>query len=121
MIKRLLHFSFWIPAALFVVHQILQKGVAINLSFIDDYLDPFCLGALVPPLLLIEREWLFKQTHFAKIEFVILLLVLMLASEWLLPFLSSEFVADPFDALAIFIGGCWFWWFRGKVGIIPKG
>lgn len=114
MIKRLLHFSFWIPAALFVVHQILQKELAIHLSFIDAYLDPFCLGALVPTLLLIEREWLFKQTHFSKIEFAILLLVLMLASEWLLPFLSSEFVADPFDAFAIFLGGCWFWWFQGE-------
>tara|TARA_R110002050_G_scaffold226139_1_gene361966 strand:+ start:125 stop:490 length:366 start_codon:yes stop_codon:yes gene_type:complete len=121
MIKRLLHFSFWIPAALFIVHQILQKGLAIHLSFIDAYLDPFCLGALVPPLLLIEREWLFKQTHFSKIEFVILLLVLMLASEWLLPFLSSEFVADPFDAFAIFLGGCWFWWLQRGVGIMPQG
>lgn len=108
--KSLLHFSFLVPLAAFLFHQIGQKILDWSLPFLDFYLDPFCFGALIPPLLLIERKWLFKQTKFSKLEFVMLLLVLIIFSEVLIPLLSSNFTADPFDALGIFLGGCWYWW-----------
>jgi hypothetical protein len=114
MMKRFLHFSFWIPACAFLLHQLLQKGLNFSLPLIDFYLDPFCFGALVPPLLLLERQWLFKQAHFSKLEFGILLIMLVIFSEVVLPFISPNFVGDPIDAVLIVLGGGWFWWLGRK-------
>jgi hypothetical protein len=112
MIRRLLHYSFIIPTVAFLLHQIIQKIAGISAPWFDNYLDPFCFGAIVPPLLLEERAFLFKRTYFTKLEFIILLLILVLFSEILLPFVSSNFVADSIDAILILIGGSWFLWLR---------
>tara|TARA_R110002049_G_scaffold304001_4_gene498821 strand:+ start:1305 stop:1655 length:351 start_codon:yes stop_codon:yes gene_type:complete len=109
MMKRLWHFSFLLPSIAFLLHQLMQKLLNIPFPIIDNYLDPFCFGALIPPLLLIERQLLFKQTEFPQLEFIILLLILVIFSEILLPLVSSNFFADPLDAVFILLGGIWFW------------
>lgn len=107
--KRVTHFSFWFPAILFITHQLSQKVLGLHIPFIDFYLDAFCFGAIVPVLMLIERQWLFKQSRYSSVEFVSLLIFLILVSEVLLPFISTNFIADMYDALAILLGGVWFW------------
>ncbi len=110
MIKRLLHYSFLVPCLAFFVHQFIQKVVGFSLPLADNYLDPFCFGALVPPLLLLERKLLFNQTNYAKLELILLLIVLVIFSEVFLPFISDRFIADPIDMGLIVLGGGWFWW-----------
>ncbi len=110
--KRVTHFSFWFPAFLFVIHQLLQKVMGLHIPFIDFYLDAFCFGAIVPVFVLIERQWWFDQSQFTKVEFAILLIFLILVSEVGLPYLSNNLITDFYDALAILLGGVWFWTFQ---------
>jgi hypothetical protein len=109
MIKHLLHYSFLLPSVAFLVHQITQKIIGFSFPFIDNYLDPFCFGALVPPLLLMERKLIFNELAYSKLEILVLLTILVIFSEVLLPFIDTRFIADPIDACLIVLGGGWYW------------
>ncbi len=106
--KAFINYSFLLPAILFLVHQIIQKGFQINLPILDAYLDPFCLGALAVPIMQYERKLFFNQAHFQLIEVIISAIVLIAFSEGLLPLLSNNFIADPWDVVFILIGIGWF-------------
>ena len=110
MIKRLLHYSFLVPCVAFFAHQIIHKIVGLSFPLADNYLDPFCFGALVPPLLLLERKLLFNQTNYSKLELMLLLIVLVVFSEVFLPFVSDRFIADSIDVGLIVLGGGWYRW-----------
>ena len=107
-----LHFSFWVPALLFVIHQILQKLIGVEIPFVDFYIDPFCFSALTMPLYMWERKMLFHQSGISKLEMLVLLTFLILFSEVVLPYFSSQFIADLLDVLMILLGGVWFYCFR---------
>ena len=108
--RPFLHFSFYIPAALFITHQIMQKGMGIQFRFFDFYLDPFCFSALIVPLFVWERKLLFKRTNISKLELCILVLFLIIFSEVILPYFFPQFVADVTDVFAIVLGGFWYSW-----------
>ena len=112
--NALAHFSFLIPAFLFLIHQILQKGFGVQFWFIDSYLDPFCLGALIIPIYQLERKILFKQNVISTLEKVLLILFTIIISEILIPSFFENFTQDIWDALAIIIGSIWFMLFRNK-------
>jgi hypothetical protein len=106
-----LHFSFWVPAFFFIIHQILQKLIGVEIPLVDFYIDPFCFSALTMPFYVWERKILFHQSGISKLEMSILLTFLILFSEVVLPYFSSQFVADLLDVLMILLGGVWFYCF----------
>jgi|TARA_B110001469_G_scaffold122756_1_gene133849 hypothetical protein len=108
----LLHVSFLVPAFLFIIHQILQKLIGVEIPLVDFYIDPFCFSALTIPIYVWERKILFHQSGISKLEMSILLTFLILFSEVVLPYFSSQFVADLLDVLMILLGGVWFYCFR---------
>lgn len=106
--RRFLSYGFLGPAILFILHQVLQKLLGINLPLADACLDPFCFGALVPHFLEWERTRLFRRKPLSRLDLVILALYLALLSEWLLPAISDRFTADFYDVVCIFSGCLWF-------------
>jgi hypothetical protein len=108
----LLHVSFLVPAFLFIIHQIFQKLIGVEIPLVDFYIDPFCFSALTIPIYVWERKILFHQSGISKLEMSILLTFLILFSEVVLPYFSSQFVADLLDVLMILLGGVWFYCFR---------
>ncbi len=106
--KTFIHYSFLIPLTLFLLHQIIQKIAQVNLPFLDNYLDPFCLGALVIPLFKLERKYLYKSREISRLEMVLTISYVILISELILPYFFPNFVSDIWDALAITTGFVWF-------------
>tara|TARA_B110000503_G_scaffold108355_1_gene162045 strand:- start:1641 stop:2033 length:393 start_codon:yes stop_codon:yes gene_type:complete len=113
--KVFLHFSFWIPAALFIGHQIMQKIIEIQFSPFDLYLDPFCFSAIAISLWTLERKLLFNQSTISKLEVRMLVLFLILYSEFFLPYFFPQFVFDLWDVVMILLGYFWFYLFKNKL------
>lgn len=106
--KRLLwHYSFIVPAVLFLLHQITQHLLGVPISFLDAYLDPFCLGALTLYGVRIERKLLFNRS-LPIVDTLLATVFLIVVSEGLFPYLSERFVRDWWDAVAIASGAMWF-------------
>jgi hypothetical protein len=106
--KTFLHFSFLIPCILFLSHQITQKLIQYPLPFFDNYLDSFCLGALVIPLFQLERKYIYKSSKISRLEMVLVISYVILISELFLPYFFPNFVSDIWDALGISTGFVWF-------------
>jgi len=88
----------------FLIHQILQKGLEVNIPFLDNYLDPFCLGVIAAFLFGLQHRWLFPERKISTLELLVLIAMLSLISEVLFPYLSDQFVADWRDVVAIALG-----------------
>lgn len=106
--KTLSHFSFWLPAVLFLLHQCTQKLAHISIPILDNYLDPFCFISIAFPLLQLERKKIYSLNTFSLTELFVYFIVLAFSAEYLLPLISSNFVSDLFDILVMFIGLIWF-------------
>lgn len=108
MIKQFQSYSFWIPLLLFSIHQIIQKGFQINIPVVDDYLDPFCLGAIALHAFTWEQNYLFEKDQISIIEICLVVLFLAWVTEILFPIWSNQFTEDAMDFVAIVFGAIWF-------------
>lgn len=106
--KQHWHYSGLIPISAFFIHQVLQKALNFPMPLLDNYLDPFCLGALGIYGLQLERKWLFDQPALTKTDILLATLFLVIVSEIVFPFFSNKFVPDWIDAVSISLGVCWF-------------
>lgn len=97
-----------IPLALFVLHQLMQKVLGVHVAVMDNYLDPFCLGALGLYAIQLERRWLFGINRLSKVDILLVTVFLILVSEVLFPYFSTRFIQDSRDAISISLGACWF-------------
>lgn len=106
--KQLLwHYSFIVPAILFLLHQVMQRALGVAMPFLDAYLDPFCLGALALHGVRLERKFLFNRP-LPPVDTLVITLFLIAVSEVLFPYFSDEFAGDWWDAVAIASGALWF-------------
>lgn len=97
---------YFLCATLFVVHQLLQKVLAVNVPFVDDFLDSFLLLPLVLHIILMERYWLFGIKEPLSIYTIVAFFILIsIVSEIVFPWLSPRFTADAWDVLAFALGG----------------
>lgn len=106
--KLVRNLSLSLPLFLFLGHQCLQKVLKINFSLIDNYLDPFSLGAIVPHLVLAEHRFFYAKQTLSYPELLIIFILLSVASEIIFPWLNDQFISDWFDTVAIFTGLLWF-------------
>ena len=89
---------------LFVLHQVLEKGLAIRLPFIDNYLDdllcmPILLGALLG-----EQYDLVGRQALNWVQIVITFLIVAIVFEFFLPGVSVKYTADVWDVVCYGIG-----------------
>jgi hypothetical protein len=103
---------FIICLVLFIVHQIITKGMNIQLGWIDNYLDSFLAMPVILTLWLAERRWLFKQGSsylLPLLHVVMATLYISLVSEMVFPLLSRRFTADWRDVVCYAVGSILFY------------
>ena len=87
---------------LFITHQVLQKGLHIQLGLADRYLDNLTAMPVILTLYQAEKIWLFKKAKTFRLslpEIVIATFYIILITEILFPFLSKNFTGDWIDIL----------------------
>ncbi|GAB3334109.1 hypothetical protein GCM10027429_14970 [Marivirga atlantica] len=112
--KILFHYGFIIPVLAFTIHQVLEIIFEIHIPFLDNYLDPFCAGAIMLHALAIERK-VILDNKLTYLDVVIAIVLLSIIVEVLFPYLSSRFTADIYDLLSFITGGIWFLLTRGDL------
>lgn len=103
---------FIICALLFVVHQVLQKGLDITFPLVDRYLDNLLTMPIILSLLLVERQYLFKRGkayRLSALDVAIATVFIALISEILFPLLSQKFTTDWWDVVFLALGSLIFY------------
>ena len=95
---------------LFLLHQLLQRGLGIDVPFVNDYFDPFACAILGLTALRWERQhlWHDRKVALRWYEIVLATLFLAVVSEELFSRLSDSFYHDPYDYLAFAIGAVFY-------------
>lgn len=104
----------------FLLHQIGQKIIGIQVPLLDQYLDTFLMAPLLLTGLLAEWRDLYqlgKGYVFSVFEVTLISLFLCFVSEILFPFFSDGFTADFFDVIAILSGGLFFYFFLNRPSV----
>jgi hypothetical protein len=105
--KLLVHPVFLFALLLLGVHQLTQKWLCFSIPWADNWLDPFLMPIILGTLTLWEqRVWFHRDSKFQMSlpQTFSLALLLSIASELVLPWLSPKFTADWLDVLVIFAG-----------------
>ena len=96
---------FTICAALFLVHQVLQKFMNISVPLIDNYLDPLLFMPILLHLIKLEREFFLKRKYTFSIWQIILWTIAMsIVAEYFFPKWNPKFVSDIIDVILYFVG-----------------
>ncbi|EMR04750.1 hypothetical protein [Cesiribacter andamanensis] len=106
---------------LFVLHQLLQKGMGVSMPFLDAYLDSFLAMPILLTLLVVERRLLFKRgNHYrlTALEAVVATSFIILISELVFPAFSSRFTADWRDVVAYSAGALLFMLTTNRFGVV---
>lgn len=95
-----------VSAVLFLIHQYLQLGIHLHITFLDNYLDPTLLMPLLLYAVLWERRILLRDRHLVLSYTDVLgyFLLVVLIGEGLFPLISEKFTADYWDILAYALG-----------------
>ncbi len=105
--RGFLHFSFLVPASLFTLHQV-ALSFGLNISFLENYLDPFCFAAMMLTVFFWQLKKRFDHGH-VSIEIVLAFVALLaLFSEVIFPLIQPKFTSDIYDVVSIFMGGLWY-------------
>jgi hypothetical protein len=91
---------FVVCSFLFLVHQLLQLGLGIRLSFANAYLDNFLAMPVILSLLKVEHSLLFQKGPGYRLPLLTCLIAtiyISVISELIFPQVSSRFTFDPFD------------------------
>ena len=95
-----------VSGLLFLFHQYLHNETDINITFLNNYLDPFVLMPLLLYAVLWERRIVLKNKNmvlsYTDIFGYFVLMVIL--GEVLFPFASEKFTADYWDILAYALG-----------------
>ncbi|MGM0635923.1 MAG: hypothetical protein ACQESK_07635 [Bacteroidota bacterium] len=95
-----------VSALLFLIHQYLQMQAQINITFLDNYIDPIVLMPLILYAVLWERRIFLRNRNIVLTYIDILgyFLLMVLFGEVLFPIFSDKFTADYWDILAYAFG-----------------
>ena len=96
---------------LFLLHQLAELVLNINITLLDNYLDPFCASVIILHGLALERKFIFEWS-LTTLDIIIAILILSVISELVFPYFSNKFTADIYDFLAFSAGGLWFYFLR---------
>ncbi len=103
---------FWVSLLLFIMHQILQKGMGIHLFFLHAYLDPFLTMPLILGILNWERRWRYGAAPLQLWEIAVVTIGVSLLFEWGLPHWDHRATADAYDVVAYGLGSAVYVWAR---------
>jgi len=92
---------------LFIVHQYLQKIAKVQISALDNYLDPLLMMPILLWLVALERRIIYRRPDYRlpAIHIVGFVILVSILAEIVFPLLTHEFIADPWDVGFYIIGG----------------
>jgi len=95
-----------VSGLLFLFHQYLQNETDINITFLNNYLDPFLLMPLLLYGVLWERRFVLKDKNMdlSYTEVFGYFVLMVILGEVLFPLISKKFTADYWDILAYALG-----------------
>ena len=100
----------WVLAVvLFVLHQVGERILNLELGALDRYLDPFLATPILLGLWLFERRLVFRQSHLSWFETAIATLVLAVIFEEIFPVYEAGFRRDVVDYAFYGLGGLYFY------------
>ena len=100
----------WAAVVVFAVHQVLQRGLGVELGLVDSYLDPFCAAPILLGAWLLERQLVFRVPRLSWFETAVATLVLAVIFEEIYPRYREAFRQDVYDYLFYGLGACYFYW-----------
>ncbi|WP_207493668.1 hypothetical protein [Aridibaculum aurantiacum] len=109
---------FIICLVLFIIHQVMQKGMNMHHPFMDSYLDNLVAMPVILTLLLAERQWLFKKGNTYRLpalDIALATLYIILITEILFPLFSEKFTGDWVDAICYALGSLLFYFTINKI------
>lgn len=101
---------FGISLLLFVLHQILQKGLGVHLFFLHAYLDPFLGMPILLSLFDWERQWRYGAVPLRWWEITIVTISFSILFEYGFPRWNPRFTADAYDVVAYGLGAIVYGW-----------
>ena len=99
----------WLAVVLFVVHQVVQKGVGLDTGVLDDYLDPALAAPILLGLWVAERTFIWRSGRLTLLETAVATLVLAVIFEEVYPRFEGGFSRDAYDYLFYALGGVYFY------------
>jgi len=96
---------------LFLLHQVFQKILDINIPFADRYLDALLAMPVILTLLLAEKRWLWKKDksyRLTPLTIIIATLYIIVIVEVIFPWLSDQFTTDWVDVICYTAGSILF-------------
>ncbi len=106
----------WVTVAVFVVHQLLQRLLSVDIGLLDGYLDPFCAAPILLGLLRMERQLVFRVPQLSGLETATATLVLAILFEEVFPRYGEGFRHDALDYLFYGLGGVYFYFLINNDG-----
>lgn len=103
---------FILCSVLFVLHQLLQKGLGLHIPYLHAYLDNFLAMPIILTLLLAERRLLFRKGNgyiLTALDVLLATLYVSLISELLFPLFSDRFTTDWLDPVLYGLGSLLFY------------
>ncbi|MBK7427215.1 MAG: hypothetical protein IPI60_09375 [Saprospiraceae bacterium] len=101
---------FYSVLILFIIHQILQRGLLIHMSFADNYLDPSLFLPIVLGAYLQERRLILKNNNHILDNFRVigLSIILCVLVEFVFPYFNCGYTFDVYDFVAYGAGSVYF-------------
>lgn len=103
---------FILCSLIFLIHQLMQKGLDIHFKPIDRYLDNLLAMPIILTFLMIERRYLLgrkKTFSLSPIEIILATIFIVSVAEILFPLLSTDFITDWWDVLFYSLGSIIFY------------
>lgn len=107
----------WAAVLIFAAHQLMQRGMGMDLGPLDSYLDPFLAAPILLGFWLFERQLVFKVPELSWFETVVATLVLAVIFEEVFPRYEEGFRRDIIDYLFYGLGGVYFYFLINR-GIV---
>ncbi|WP_224996045.1 hypothetical protein [Cesiribacter sp. SM1] len=105
---------FIVCCVLFLLHQLLQKGLGISFAYLDSYLDTLLAMPIVLTLLIAERRVLFRRGdnyRLTVLDVVVATFFIVVVSEVVFPAFSDRFTPDWLDVVCYVLGSILFYFF----------
>jgi hypothetical protein len=100
---------------LFIIHQVMQKGLHLYNTWIDAYIDNILAMPIILSLWRVEKILLWSKGSSYKLsilEISVATVYLSLVSEVIFPLFSKKFYTDSIDVVLYCIGAALFFWFN---------
>ncbi|MEM6395286.1 MAG: hypothetical protein AAF741_02995 [Bacteroidota bacterium] len=101
--------TWYILVILFLIHQVLERFLDIEIPALDNHLDAFVSVPILMGLHLAEQRYFWGVRRFSGLYVVVAVVLFSVVFEFLFPWIEPRFTADWWDVVAYVLGGIYFY------------